>query len=51
MSEYLQHNIKAYIYRGEKHYIAECMEISVVANPTVLVMMELETADSVAWTK
>ena len=80
MDSHLQHNIKAHIYRGEDHYVAECMEIGVVtqgrtldetitnlqeavylhlegedpaeyglaANPTILVMMELETADSVA---
>ena len=80
MNERLQHNIKAYIYRGEERYVAECMEISVVtqgktldetiaslqeaiylhlegedpaeyglvANPTILVMMELETTASVA---
>lgn len=80
MNRHLQHNVKAYIYRGENYYVAECMEISVVtqgktldetvanlqeavnlylegedpseyglvANPTILVMMELEKAFSVA---
>jgi len=80
MSEHLQHNVKAYVHRGENYYIAECMEINVVtqgktldetianlqeavclylegedpaeyglvANPAILVMMELETAANVA---
>jgi predicted RNase H-like HicB family nuclease len=26
----LQHNIKAYIRKGEKYYVAECMDISVI---------------------
>ena len=80
MDAHLQRNIKAYIYRGESYYVAECMEISVVtqgktldetianlqeavclhlegedpteyglvADPTILVMMELEATVSVA---
>ena len=80
MNRHLQHNIKAYIYKGESYYVAECMEISVVTqgktldetvanlqeavylyleeedpteyglvpNPTILVMIELEKAVSVA---
>lgn len=36
MDEHLQHNIKAYIYRGENHYVAECMEISVVTQGKTL---------------
>jgi len=79
MDEHLQRNIKAYIYRGESYYVAECMEISVVtqgrtldetvanlqeavclhlegedpteyglvADPAILVMMELEMAASI----
>lgn len=30
MKETLQHTIKAFIRRGEKYYIAECLEIPVV---------------------
>ncbi len=30
MNETLQHTIKAFIKRGEKYYIAECLEIPVV---------------------
>lgn len=26
----MQHTIKAYIHKGDTHYIAECLEISVV---------------------
>jgi predicted RNase H-like HicB family nuclease len=26
----LQHNIKAYIKKGDKYYVAECMDIAVV---------------------
>jgi len=80
MDQHLRHNIKAYIYKGENHYVAECAEISVVtqgksldetianlqeavnlhmegedpaeyglaSNPTILVIMELETAASAA---
>jgi len=36
MDGHLQHNIKAYVYRGETHYIAECMEISVVTQGKTL---------------
>jgi predicted RNase H-like HicB family nuclease len=76
----MKHNIQAYIYKGEKYYVAECVEISVVTqgktldetianlqeavnlhlegedpaesglveNPTILVIMELETIANVA---
>jgi len=76
----MRHNIKAHVYRGEKYYVAECAEISVITqgktldetianlreavylhldgedlaeydlveNPTILVIMELEMAASVA---
>lgn len=30
MKEALQHTIKAYIRKGEKYYVAECLEIPVV---------------------
>lgn len=30
MNETLQHTIKAFIRRGEKYYVAECLEIPVV---------------------
>ena len=75
----MKHNIQAYIYKGEKYYVAECVEISVVTqgktlgetianlqeavnlhlegedpaefglveNPTILVIMELETTANV----
>ncbi|MEK6635044.1 MAG: type II toxin-antitoxin system HicB family antitoxin [Planctomycetota bacterium] len=29
-SEHLQHNIKAFIRKGEDYYVAECLEIAVV---------------------
>jgi predicted RNase H-like HicB family nuclease len=29
-TEALQHTIKAFIRKGEKHYVAECLEIPVV---------------------
>lgn len=32
----LQHTIKAYIYRGENQYVAECMGIGVVSQGTTL---------------
>lgn len=32
----LQHTIKAYIRRGEKYYVAECMEIPVVTQGITL---------------
>jgi predicted RNase H-like HicB family nuclease len=32
----MKHNIKAYIYRGEKYYIAECQEISVITQGKTL---------------
>ena len=32
----LQHNIKAFIRKGESHYIAECLEISVVTQGRTL---------------
>ena len=32
----MKHNIKAYIYRGEKYYIAECAEISVITQGETL---------------
>lgn len=36
MGGHLQHNIKAYVYKGENHYIAECMEISVITQGRTL---------------
>jgi len=76
----MKHNIRAYIYKGEEYYVAECADISVVTqgktldetianlreavslhlegedlseynlvdNPTILVIMELETIAYVA---
>jgi len=76
----MKHNIQAYIYKDEKYYVAECVEINVVTqgktldetisnlreavnlhlegddpaeyglveNPTILVIMELETTANVA---
>ena len=32
----MKHNIKAYIYKGEKYYIAECAEISVITQGKTL---------------
>jgi predicted RNase H-like HicB family nuclease len=32
----LQHTIKAVIYRGEKYYVAECVEINVVTQGKTL---------------
>jgi predicted RNase H-like HicB family nuclease len=32
----MKHNIRAYIYRGEKYYIAECAEISVITQGETL---------------
>ena len=29
-SEHLQHNIKAFIRKGEDYYVAECLDITVV---------------------
>jgi len=29
-SEHLQHNIKAFIRKGEDYYVAECLDIAVV---------------------
>ena len=36
MERHLQHSIKAYIYRGENYYVAECMGISVVTQGKTL---------------
>jgi len=36
MKETLQHTIKAFIKKGEKYYIAECLEISVVTQGKTL---------------
>jgi predicted RNase H-like HicB family nuclease len=76
----MKHNIQAYIYKDEKYYVAECLEINVVTqgrtldetisnlreainlhleegdpaeyslveNPTILVIMELETTANIA---
>lgn len=76
----MKHNIRAYVYKGEEYYVAECADISVVTqgktldetianlreaislhlegedlaeydlvdNPTILVIMELETIAYVA---
>jgi len=51
----LQHNIKAFIKKGQKYYVAECLEISVVtqgktldetiANLKEAVMLHLEGED------
>ncbi len=30
MKEHLQHTIKAFIRKGEKYYVAECLEVPVV---------------------
>ena len=32
----LQHNIKAFIRKGENHYVAECLEIAVVTQGSTL---------------
>lgn len=34
--EPLHHTIKAFIHRGETHYVAECLEISVVTQGQTL---------------
>jgi len=36
MKEALQHTIKAYIRKGEDHYVAECLEIPVVTQGRTL---------------
>jgi len=36
MKEALQHTIKAFIRKGEKYYIAECLEIPVVTQGKTL---------------
>ena len=36
MKETLQHTIKAFIRKGEKYYVAECHEISVVTQGKTL---------------
>ena len=36
MKEALQHTIKAFIRKGEKYYIAECLEISVITQGKTL---------------
>lgn len=36
MKEYLQHTIKAFIRKGEKYYVAECLEIPVVTQGKTL---------------
>ncbi len=36
MKEALQHTIKAFIKKGEKYYIAECLEIPVVTQGKTL---------------
>lgn len=35
-SERLQHTIKAFIRKGEKYYVAECLEIAVVTQGKTL---------------
>ncbi len=32
----MQHTIKAFVHKGESHYVAECLEISVVTQGTTL---------------
>jgi predicted RNase H-like HicB family nuclease len=32
----MKHNIKAYVYKGEKYYVAECAEINVVTQGKTL---------------
>ncbi len=32
----LQHTIKAFVHKGETHYVAECLEIAVVTQGTTL---------------
>ena len=36
MEEVLKHTIKAYIRKGEKYYVAECLEIPVVTQGKTL---------------
>ena len=36
VDKHLQHNIMAHIHRGEDHYVAECVEISVVTQGKTL---------------
>ena len=36
MKKNLQHTIKAFIKKGEKHYVAECLEIPVVTQGKTL---------------
>jgi predicted RNase H-like HicB family nuclease len=36
MKEALQHTIKAFIRKGEKYYVAECLEISVITQGKTL---------------
>ncbi len=32
----MQHTIKAFVHKGDTHYVAECLEISVVTQGTTL---------------
>ncbi len=32
----MQHTIKAFVHKGESHYVAECLEISVVTQGMTL---------------
>lgn len=43
-----QHTIKAYLYKGEKQYVAECLDISVVTQGKTLdeVLKNLQEAVS-----
>jgi hypothetical protein len=48
MKETLQHTIKAFIRKGERHYVAECLEIPVVTQGRTLdeaVALHLEGED------
>ncbi|MBM4137163.1 MAG: type II toxin-antitoxin system HicB family antitoxin [Nitrospira sp.] len=48
MKEVLQHTIKAFIRKGEKYYIAECLEIPVVTQGKTLDEAVANLKDAVA---
>ena len=48
MNETLQHTIKAFIRKGEKYYVAECLEIPVVTQGKTIDEVVTKLKDAVA---
>lgn len=48
MNETLQHTIKAFIRKGEKYYVAECLEIPVVTQGKTIDEVVTNLRDAVA---